>query len=55
VSWLLIDLLLVVFALVVIGLAGYAGWTHVRSLLRAGKDASARVGAATAALDAVQK
>ena len=53
--WVLVDILIGVLALLLLGAALFAGFLHVKQLLRAGKAASARVGVVTAELDALQR
>ena len=54
-SWVLIDILIGVLALLVLAGVSYAGYKHVRQLLGTAKEAGAKVGAVTAEIDALQQ
>ncbi|MCW2543890.1 MAG: hypothetical protein JWM40_1442 [Frankiales bacterium] len=53
-SWVLVDILIGVLALLVLAGVTFAGYKHVRHLLRTAKAAGAKVGAVTAEISALQ-
>ncbi len=53
--WVLVDILIGVIALAVLAAVCFAGYRHIKALMRAAKKAGERVGAVTAEIDELQR